>query len=59
MLVLSRKKSEKIMIGKDIVLTVVEIKGNVVRLGIEAPAETKIFREELVLMGGKLKENKK
>jgi carbon storage regulator len=48
MLVLSRKDSERIFIGDTIVLTVVKIQGSVVRLGIEAPPESVIAREELL-----------
>ena len=47
MLVLSRKESEKIKLGSDIVLTIVRVSGDRVRLGIEAPAEMLILREEL------------
>lgn len=47
MLVLSRKKNERIMIAEDIVLTVVEIRGDKVRLGIEAPRHVAIQREEI------------
>ena len=49
MLVLSRKASERIQIGDSVVVTVVRIAGNVVRLGIEAPRETSIVRQELRL----------
>lgn len=48
MLVLSRKKSETIHIGDDVVLTIVEIRGNVVRVGLDAPKEIVILRGELV-----------
>ncbi len=48
MLVLSRKDSERIHIGDSIVVTVVKIQGGVVRLGIEAPPELPIAREELL-----------
>lgn len=48
MLVLSRKLGEKILIDGGIVLTVVDIDRGKIRLGIEAPKGTKIFREELV-----------
>lgn len=48
MLVLARKESERIFIGKSIVLTVVKVHGSVVRLGIEAPPDVDIAREELV-----------
>jgi carbon storage regulator len=47
MLVLSRKVGEKIHIGSDIVVTVVEIKGNRARLAIEAPDDVRILRHEL------------
>ncbi len=48
MLVLSRKDTERILIGDAIVVTVVKIQGGVVRLGIEAPPEIVIAREELL-----------
>jgi len=48
MLVLSRKKEEKIMIGDNIVIKVIDIKHNRVRLGIEAPKEIHILREEII-----------
>ena len=47
MLVLSRKIGEKILIGDNIVLTVVKIDRNQIRLGIEAPADVRVFREEI------------
>ena len=47
MLVLSRKLGEKIMIGDSIVLTVVKIDRNQIRLGIEAPSNVAIYREEI------------
>ena len=47
MLVLSRKLGERIVIGDSIVLTVVKIDRNQIRLGIEAPANVAIFREEI------------
>jgi carbon storage regulator len=46
MLVLSRKLSESILIGEDIVVKVVRLQGGKVRLGIEAPAGTRILRFE-------------
>ncbi len=49
MLVLSRKKDESIMIGEDIVILVAEIRGDKVRLGIEAPRHVSIYREEVYL----------
>lgn len=51
MLVLTRKTSQKIRIGADITLTVVKVDGNKVRIGIEAPPDVAIYREEL-LTGG-------
>jgi len=47
MLVLSRKLNEKIIIGDGIVITVVKIDRNQVRIGIEAPGDVKVFREEI------------
>ena len=47
MLVLSRKKNESIVINDAIVITVVEIRGDKVRLGIEAPREVPIHRSEV------------
>lgn len=47
MLVLSRKESERIMLGDSIVLTIVRISGDRVRLGIEAPSDMLILRTEL------------
>lgn len=51
MLVLTRKAEEGIVIGDSIRLTVLEIKGNKIRLGIEAPPEVPIHRGELVACG--------
>ena len=47
MLVLSRKLGEKVVIGGIITVTIVEVHGNRVRLGIEAPEDIRILREEL------------
>jgi carbon storage regulator len=47
MLVLSRKERERIRLGDSIVLTVVQVSGDRVRLGVEAPADVLILREEL------------
>jgi carbon storage regulator len=47
MLVLSRKLGEKIVIGDNIVVTVVKIDRNQIRLGIEAPQDVPVFREEI------------
>ena len=48
MLVLSRKLGEKIFIGDNICITVVDIDRGKIRLGIEAPREVAIFRQELL-----------
>lgn len=48
MLVLSRKENEKICIGNDITITVCRIRGGKVQIGIEAPYDLLIRREELV-----------
>jgi carbon storage regulator len=47
MLVLSRKESQRIRLGDSIVVTVVKISGDKVRIGIEAPADVLVLREEL------------
>jgi carbon storage regulator len=47
MLVLSRKQSERIRLGNDIVVTVVRVSGDKVRLGIEAPSNMVVLRDEL------------
>ncbi|MFM8288566.1 MAG: carbon storage regulator CsrA [Planctomycetaceae bacterium] len=47
MLVLSRRKDERIVIGGSIVITVIEVKGDKVRLGIEAPKEVSVHRHEV------------
>ena len=49
MLVLNRKIGEQIVIGKDITVTVVEIKHGRVRLGVSAPSEVSIHREEVAM----------
>ncbi|MDG2131540.1 MAG: carbon storage regulator CsrA [Fuerstiella sp.] len=48
MLVLSRKKSESIVINDDVVVTVIEVRGDKVRLGIKAPREIPVHRKEVV-----------
>jgi carbon storage regulator len=47
MLILTRKSGESINIGSDIVIRVLEIKGNQARLGIEAPRDVAVHREEI------------
>ncbi len=49
MLVLSRQKDESIFIGDNIKITVVDIRGDKVRLGIEAPTEIPVHREEVYI----------
>lgn len=48
MLVLTRKKLESLMIGDNIKVTVARIEGNRVTIGIDAPPELKVLREELI-----------
>ena len=47
MLVLSRKKNESIVINNDVVITIVEIRGDKVRLGIVAPKDVPVHRQEV------------
>ena len=47
MLVLSRHRDESIMIGDNIVITIVDIRGDKVRLGIQAPTNVPVHREEI------------
>lgn len=47
MLVLSRQRDESIVIGENIVITVVDIRGDKVRLGIDAPTEVPVHRREV------------
>ncbi len=47
MLVLSRQRDESIVIGEKIVVTIVDIRGDKVRLGIEAPSEIPVHRQEV------------
>ena len=49
MLVLSREKDESIMIGDDVEITIVDVRGNKVRLGINAPREVSVHRKEIYL----------
>ncbi len=49
MLVLTRKIGESIKINEDVKITVIDIKGKNIRLGIDAPKETKVYREEVFL----------
>ena len=47
MLVLSRRSTERIQIGDNVAVTVLEIRGNIVRIGIDAPTEVRVLRSEL------------
>ena len=57
MLILTRKPGESLYIGDNVKVTIVEIKGNQIRVGIDAPPELRIYREEIYLQI--LEENKK
>jgi len=47
MLILSRKLNEKIVIGDGIIVSIVEIRGDQIKLGIEAPKTVKVYRQEV------------
>jgi len=47
MLILSRKVNEKVVIGEDITVSIIEIRGDQVRIGIDAPKKVKVFRQEV------------
>lgn len=47
MLVLSRRVGESVVIGNDVVVTVLEVRGDVIRLGVEAPREVAVHRSEV------------
>lgn len=49
MLVLSRRPGESIMIGTDVVITILEVSGETVRVGVRAPREIAVHREEVFL----------
>lgn len=49
MLALSRKANESIIIGKDVEITILEIKGEQVKIGISAPKNISVYRKELYL----------
>ena len=48
MLVLTRKRGERILVGDDIVITILEIKGEAIRVGVDAPSGVRIQRHEVV-----------
>ena len=47
MLILTRKTNEKIRIGNDITITIIEVRGDQVKVGVEAPKDVKVFRQEV------------
>lgn len=47
MLILSRKVDQKIKIGNDITITIIEVRGDQVKIGVEAPKNVKVFRQEV------------
>ena len=47
MLVLTRRAGESVMIGNDVIITVLEARGDVIRLGIQAPRDVQVHREEV------------
>ncbi|QTQ16422.1 carbon storage regulator CsrA [Treponema parvum] len=47
MLILARKIDEKIKIGEDITLTIIEVRGDQVKIGVEAPKNVRVFRQEV------------
>jgi carbon storage regulator len=47
MLILSRKTNEKIVIGDNISISIIEIRGDQVRIGVDAPKSVKVFRQEV------------
>jgi carbon storage regulator len=49
MLVLSRKPNQSIMIGEDIEVVVLEVKGDTVKIGLKAPRDVKVYRQEIYL----------
>lgn len=56
MLVLSRRQGERVMIGQEIEVTVLEVRGNRVKLGVSGPAHVPICREELLRALGAVSE---
>jgi carbon storage regulator len=54
MLVVTRKRDEKIVIGRDVVVTVLEIRGDKARIGISAPPHVAVMRSELLQTWGRV-----
>ena len=57
MLVLSRQKDESIMVGDDVEITIVDVRGDKVRLGINAPRNISVHRKEIYIAIQKEKQN--
>ena len=55
MLILSRRASEKLTIGKDVTITVCKVKGGEVKLSIDAPADVVVMRDDAVTQAPKIK----
>jgi carbon storage regulator len=47
-LVLTRKRGERILVGEDIVITILDIKGDAIRIGVDAPSGVRIQRHEVI-----------
>lgn len=56
MLILTRRPGESVFVGHDIIITVTQVTGQQVRIGIEAPKEVKVLRAELSTIGRELEE---
>jgi carbon storage regulator len=48
MLIITRRPGERVMIGDDVVIAIIDVKGSNVRIGIDAPREIAVYREELL-----------
>lgn len=59
MLVLQRRKGETIVVGQDVIIQIVEVKGGGVRIGIEAPVSLQVLRGELLKAEGNLEKDPK
>ena len=53
MLVLSRKMNERVIIGENVEVEILEIRGNVVRIGIKAPRDVSVIRQEICIASPK------